>query len=118
MSLGRESPVSVASLSSLGIRLLLFLVAASSLAVLIAVGVARKEACSADIGSIERGRYLYNPCDLLSVGVGIASLAVVVSVSVALLRDPRLRAAAAVVGILAILLLVLFGLNIPSVLVP
>lgn len=77
----------------------------------IVAGVARKEDCSAVVGSLDTGSGLYRPCELVGylegvVLVGLAALTVMV-----ILRDAKLRLAVALVAAIAILAIAATGLS-------
>lgn len=78
---------------------------------LVVLGVASKESCSSEIGSLERNSALYRPCELIGFVQAIALVALVALPAIASLKHPRARLLAAFVGVGLVLAIAFSGLT-------
>jgi uncharacterized membrane protein YGL010W len=90
-------------------QLVVMLVTLAVLMTLVAFGVAKKEACSAAIGSVESRGSLYVPCDLVGLLVATSMVAAVGIAAVGLIGDRRTRMIAAAVAVVAVALVFIGG---------
>lgn len=74
-----------------------------------ASGVARKEACSAAVGSVESSGEVYSPCDTIGLSVVIALAAIALIAVVGVVTTPRVRRMLAAVSIALVAVLLIGG---------
>lgn len=72
------------------------------------VGVARKEACSTAVGSVDFLGTIYSPCDLVGTAVGITIAAIISAVSLIVVHQQKLRLIIACLSII-VFIAILFG---------
>lgn len=77
----------------------------------IVAGVARKEDCSATVGSIDTGDGLYRPCELVGYLEGVVLVALAALVTMVMIKDGKLRMVVALVAAMLILAIAHFGLD-------
>ena len=86
-------------------------ISAFSVALVVIVGVARKEACSTAVGSVTYFGRIYSPCDLVGTAVGISISAIISSLSLIFIKDQKSRQAFAVVSIVVFVSILIGGLG-------
>lgn len=77
----------------------------------IVAGVARKEDCSAVVGSLDAGSGLYRPCELVGSLEGVVLVTLVALTALVAVKDAKLRMVLALVAAIAVLAIAYSGLN-------